>query len=116
MIRIRTLALAAGLALSATAMAHADQTVTGQWTYKVGATGTPCTVTLKAAAADSRGGDIVTGNKCPGGLAAIGHWRTMGTRLQLMSPSGNLVAILGPKDGGYVGKQVSGGRKVALSR
>ncbi len=116
MIKIRTLALAAGLALSAVSMAHADGAVTGKWTYKIGATGTPCSVTLEADANDSRGGNIVSGDKCPGGLAAIGHWRTMGTRLQLMSPSGNLVAVLGPKDGGYVGKQIGGGRKVALSR
>ena len=115
MIKISTLALAAGLALGGATLAHAEGTVTGEWNYKVGVTGTACTLTLKGDA-NARGGDVVSGEKCPGGLAAVGHWRTMGKRLSLMSPSGSLVAVLRAKDDGYVGKQIGGGRKVALSR
>jgi hypothetical protein len=113
MIRIKTLALAAGLALCAGAAAHADTTVTGKWSYKVGANA--CTLTLTANASGV-GGDVAAGDNCPGGLNAVGHWRTSGSRLQLISPSGNLVAILHSKGDGYEGKQVDGGRKIALSR
>jgi hypothetical protein len=110
MARLRTLILAAGLAVSGAVFAHADSGVTGKWTYKVGATGTPCTLNLVA------GGDAQPGENCPGGLARVGHWQTMGSNLQLLSPSGNIVGILHADGDGYVGKQIGGGRKIALSR
>jgi hypothetical protein len=114
--RIKTLTLAAGIALAATSMAHAADGVTGKWTYKVGVTGAACSVTLNAQSADSRSGTVTSAANCPGGLTAIGSWRTMGRRLNLISPSGDLVAILHAKDGNYTGKQIGGGRRVALSR
>lgn len=111
MMRLSAIALAAGLAVTAASLAHADEaTVTGAWTFKVGATGTPCKVTLEES------GDVASGDSCPGGLTRLGHWKSVGRNLQLMSPSGSLVAILHPKDGGYSGKQIGGGRRVALSR
>ena len=110
MIKLSAIALAAGLAVTGAALAHADEAVTGNWTYQVGTTGTPCTLTLNAE------GDIASGENCPGGLARVGHWKAIGSKLQLMSPSGSLVAVLRAKDGGYSGMQIGGGRKVALSR
>jgi hypothetical protein len=114
--RIKTLTLAAGIALAATSMAHAADGVAGKWTYKVGLTGTACSVTLNAQSNDSRSGTVTPAASCPSGLMSIGHWRSIGHRLSLISPSGDLVAILHAKDGNYTGKQIGGGRRVALSR
>lgn len=111
MIRLSAIALAAGLAVTGASLAHADEAaMTGAWTYQVGSTGTPCTVTLAA------GGNVTSGDKCPGGLARLGHWKSVGRNLQLLSPSGSLVAILHPKKDGYSGMQIGGGRRVALRR
>lgn len=111
MIRLSAIALAAGLAVTGASLAHADEpALTGAWTYQVGATGTPCKVTL------AEGGDVSAADNCPGGLTRLGHWKAVGRSLQLMSPAGNLVAILHAKDGGFSGKQIGGGRSIALSR
>ena len=115
MIRLSALALAAGLAVSGASLAHAGGAVTGTWTYQVGTTGTPCPLTLTAGGSDTAG-DVTAADNCDSGLSAVGHWRTVGSSLQLISPAGNLVAILRPDGDNYVGNQIGGGRKVALSR
>jgi len=115
MIRLRTLALAATLVASAASLAHADSAVAGKWSYQVGTTGTPCALTFTASASDTAG-DVTSADDCATGLSAVGHWRTIGSRLQLISPAGNLVAILHPQGDGYAGEQIGGGRKIALSR
>ena len=115
MIRLSALALAAGLAVSGASLAHADGGVTGTWNYQVGTTGAPCALTFTAGRSD-RSGDIASAADCDTGLSTVASWRTMGSSLRLISPSGNLVAILRPKDGSYVGKQISGGREITLSR
>ena len=115
MIRLSALALAAGLVVSGASLAQADSAVTGKWTYQVGTTGTPCALTFTANTSDSSG-DVAAAGDCASGLSAVGHWRTVGSRLQLISPAGNLVAILRPQGDGYAGQQIEGGRKIALSR
>ena len=114
MIRISTLALAAGLAVGAASLAHATPDLVGKWTYKVGTTATPCTVTLSADATGGAG-DVTAGEGCPGGLATPARWRTVGTKLNLLTRAGNLVAILHPKGDSYRGRQIGGGRTVVLS-
>lgn len=115
MIRISALTLAAALIASSASLAHADSAVTGKWTYKVGATGTPCALTLTAGTSDTSG-DVAPAEDCATGLSTVGHWRTMGSGLQLISPAGDIVAVLHARGDGYAGQQVDGGRKIALSR
>lgn len=86
----------------------------GKWSYKVGVAA-PCTLTFTAGT-DQTAGDVASGAGCDGGFSAVAHWRQVGTRLNLISPSGDLVAVLNPKDNGYTGQQIGGGRKIALSR
>ncbi len=116
MIKISALALAAGLAMTGASLAQAATPtgVAGKWTYKIGSN-TTCSLTLTTNATGSAG-DAAPGENCPGGLNAVGHWRAVGSNLHLMSPAGDLVASLHHKGDGYVGRQISGGRKVALSR
>ena len=108
-------ALAAGFVLAQTAIADTASGPAGTWTYKVGHTDTPCMVTLTTGS-DGQAGDITSAKDCPGGLLAIGHWRINGSQLRLMSPSGEIVAILRAKGGNYVGHQFGGGRDIELSR
>lgn len=115
MIKLSTLALAAGLVASGASLAHADGGLAGKWTYQIGSTGTPCALTFTGSASDTAG-DVAPADDCASGLSAVAHWRTVGSRLQLISPAGNLVAILHPQGGGYAGEQIGGGRKIALSR
>ena len=88
--------------------------MTGKWTYQVGAA-TPCTLTFTAGA-DQTTGDAAAGAGCADGLSAVAHWRQVGASLNLISPSGDLVAVLRAKGDGYTGQQIGGGRKIALSR
>ncbi len=111
---ISTFALAAGLALAGASLAHADSSLTGKWNYKVGASA-PCTLTFTAGT-DQSAGDVTSGAGCGGGFSAVARWREVGTNLNLISPSGDLVAVLNPKGTGYAGQQIGGGRKIALSR
>jgi hypothetical protein len=114
MTKIRALSVMAGLLLAGISIAHADASLTGTWKMTVG-NGAPCSLSL-AADATQTGGTVAQGPECPNGLSAIGEWKTSGTSLQLLSPSGNLVALLKPKGDAYEGKRVEDGRKVALSR
>ncbi|HUJ03966.1 MAG TPA: AprI/Inh family metalloprotease inhibitor [Rhizomicrobium sp.] len=113
MIAIRALTVAAGLALAGISIAQADTALTGAWKMTVGQTA--CTLTLSADSTGA-GGSAAAGPECPGGLLAIGQWKTVGASLQLLSPSGNLVALLKPKGDAYEGTRIEDGRKVALSR
>ena len=115
MSKIRDFLLVAGLTVTTATLAHAEASLSGKWTYKVGAATSPCILTLSAGG-DGTGGDIASGDNCPGWLTALGHWQVLGSRLQFLSPSGDLIAILHSEGDGYVGKQVESGHKVALSR
>lgn len=115
MIRISALALVAGLAVTSASLAHAESPVTGKWNYKVGASAAACTLTLTANDTQTAG-DIASGEGCSGGLSAVAHWREVGSKLHLISASGDLVAVLRLKGDAYAGEQVDGSRKVALSR
>lgn len=112
---LRALSVVAGLLLAGISIAQADATLTGNWKMTVGSE-QPCSLTLSADASSNRVGSVAQGPECPGGLEAIGHWKTVGTSLQLLSPAGNLVALLKPKGDAYEGTRFSDGRKVALSR
>lgn len=111
---IRALSIAAGLVLAGISIVQADTTVAGSWKLAVGSSA-PCTLTLTADASPTAG-TAAQGSDCAGGLGVIGHWQTAGTGLQLLSPSGNLVAWLKPKGDAYEGTRVEDGRKVALTR
>jgi hypothetical protein len=115
MSRIRNFLIGAALAVTVVGLAHAEASLAGKWTYRVGAADAPCILTLSADG-DGTGGSIASGDNCPRGLSAVGHWQVLGSRLQFLSPSGDLVAVLHADGDGYKGKQVDGGRTVALNR
>jgi hypothetical protein len=110
--KLSALALGAGLALASISLAYADSAVTGAWKLSVGTQDDPCTVTLSADQ-DTAGSATSTGD-CNG--VYVGHWKTVGSSLQLLSANGTLVAWLKPEGGAYEGKRVSDGRAVALNR
>jgi hypothetical protein len=110
--KLSAIALGAGLALASISLAHADSAVTGAWKLSVGTQDDPCTVTLNADQ-DSAGSATSNGD-CNG--VYVGHWKTVGSSLQLLSANGTLVAWLKPEGGAYEGKRVSDGRAVALNR
>ena len=114
MTRIRALSVMAGLLLAGISMAHADATLTGNWKMTVGSAAA-CSLSLAAGTSDTAG-TVAAGPGCPSGLATIGQWKTIGSTLELLSPSGDLVAMLKPKGDAYEGKRIEDGRKVALSR
>lgn len=115
MFRLSTLAIATGLAVAGASLAQAESPVAGKWNYKVGNSDAACTLTLTANSSETAG-DIAASDGCVGGLSAVAHWRVTGSNLNLISPSGDLVAVLHQKGDTYVGTQVGGGRKLALSR
>lgn len=110
MTKISSLLLGAGLALSTIALAHADPAVTGSWKMSVGVNDAPCTLTLADA------GTVSAASDCDTGFSTINHWKTVGSSLQLYSPSGELVAWLKPKGDSYAGTRIADGRKLALDR
>src|SRR5581483_10524574 len=112
--RFKALLLGGSIALATIGLAHADAAVTGAWKLSVGSNDAPCTLTLSADASD-RGGTVST-TDCQGGLNAIGRWKTLGDRLQLLSPDGQLVAYFSPKGDEYAGTRVSDQNKLVLSR
>ncbi len=110
MMRIRSFALGAVLALSTVVLAHADPAVTGTWKLSVGANDAPCSLTLANA------GDASTSADCSSGLTSIGHWKSVGSSLQLYSSGGELVAWLKPKGDTFTGTRIADGRKLVLDR
>ena len=112
--KFKALALGASVAFATIGLAHADSAVTGAWKLSVGANDAPCTLTLAADASD-RGGTVATSD-CEAGLNTIGRWQTLGSRLQLLSPDGQLVAYFSPKGEEYDGTRVSDEKKLVLSR
>ncbi|HEY7979487.1 MAG TPA: AprI/Inh family metalloprotease inhibitor [Rhizomicrobium sp.] len=110
--KFHSIALGSVVALGLIGAAHAADTaaVTGAWKLTVGAADAACTLTL----ADS--GDVTNAGDCTNGGAAVGHWKAVGSRLQLLSNNNELVAYLQPKGDNYEGKRVADGRTVALAR
>ena len=109
--KLSALALGAGLALASISLAHADP-VTGAWKLSVGTQDDPCTVTLSAD--QDNAGTASSQGDCNG--VNVGHWKTVGSSLQLLAANGTLVAWLKPEGAAYEGKRISDGRAVALSR
>jgi hypothetical protein len=97
------------------ALARAEEPVTGAWKFSIGATD-PCTLTLSADAASSATGPVTPSTECPAGLNTIGRWKQTGTGLQLLSPSGDMIAWLKEKNGSYQGSRLTDGQKLALER
>jgi len=109
--KLHSIALGSVVALGLIGAAHAaDTAVTGAWKLTVGTGDAPCTLTL----ADS--GDVTNTGDCTNGGAAVGHWKTVGSKLQLLSNNNELVAYLQPKGDDYLGKRVADGRTVELAR
>lgn len=110
MTKISSLTLGAVLALSTVALAHADPAVTGTWKVSVGVNDAPCTLTLADA------GDATPSADCGNGLSSIGHWKSVGSSIQLFAPGGELIAWVKPKGDAYTGTRTSDGRRVELDR
>ncbi len=115
MTKLRTLALAATLSFASVAIAHADGAVTGAWKLSIGTNDAPCTLTLTADA-NGNAGTATPSSDCQNGLASIANWKSVGPKLELLSPGGELIAWLRPKGDAYAGNNVSDGRQVALNR
>lgn len=116
MTRISAFAIGALVALSTVAFASAEETVTGVWKLSVGVNDAPCTLTFAFDPAVDTAGTATPSSDCASGLNTIGRWKETATGLQLYSPSGDMVALLKEKDGGYQGSRLSDGRKLALDR
>jgi hypothetical protein len=113
MTKLNALFLGSALALGLIGLAHADSTQpTGAWKLSTGVNDAPCVVTLTADTADA--GPVASTGDCNG--TDVGHWKTVGSTLQLSTPGGELIAFLRPNGDTYVGKRVSDGRVVALAR
>jgi len=109
--KLHSIALGGVVALGLIGAAHAaDTAVTGAWKLTVGTADAPCTLNL----ADD--GNVTNTGDCTNGGAAVGHWKAVGSKLQLLSNNQELVAYLTPKGDSYQGKRVADGRVVALAR
>ena len=115
MTKVGSLAMGALLALSTVALARADEPMSGSWKLSIGATD-PCTLTLSTDAASAATGVVTPSTECPGGLNTIGRWKQSGTGLQLLSPSGDMIAWLKEKNGAWQGSRLTDGQKLALDR
>jgi hypothetical protein len=117
MSRIISLSFGALVAFTTIALAHAgDAAMTGAWKLSMGANDAPCTLTLVVNPDVSDAGPANAANDCGDGLAAIGHWRTLGSRLELSSGSGELIALLKANGASFAGTRIADGRKIALDR
>jgi hypothetical protein len=116
MTKIGSLAIGALLALSTVALARAEQPVTGVWKLSTGENDAPCTLTLASDPNLATAGVVSPSTDCVSGLNDIGRWKTTPSGLQLLSPSGDMVAWLKEKNGAFEGTRLSDGRKLALDR
>jgi hypothetical protein len=113
MTKINALFLGTTLALGLIGLAQADSTLpTGAWKLSTGINDAPCVITLTTDTDNA--GPVASTGDCNG--TVVGHWKAVGTTLQLSSPAGELVAWLKPNGDTYVGKRISDGRVVALAR
>lgn len=115
MTKTASLAIGGLLALSTVALAHAQDSLAGAWKLSIGATD-PCMLTLSADPATSAAGAVVPSAECPSGLNTIGRWKQTQTGLQLLSPSGDMIAWLKEKNGSYQGSRLTDGQRLALDR
>ena len=115
MTKIGSLTVGALLALSTVALARAEEGVVGAWKLSIGAND-PCTLTLSSDAANPTAGAVTPSTECPGGLNTIGRWKQTGSGIQLLSPSGDMIAWLKEKNGSYQGSRLTDGQKLALDR
>lgn len=114
--RLTAFVLGAGLALASIGIAYADDAVTGAWKLTVGASASPCTLTLSPDATGTAGAIASSGTDCPSGLHGVTAWKLEGNGIQLYAGTGDLVAWLKPNGASYVGTRFADGRKLALSR
>jgi len=113
MTKLNSLILGSTLALGLIGLAHADSAQpTGAWKLSTGVNDAPCVITLTSDTGNA--GPVASTGDCNG--TDVGHWKTVGSTLELSTPDGELVANLRPNGDTYVGKRVSDGRVVALAR
>lgn len=115
MTKTGSLAIGAFLALTTVALARADESVAGVWKLSIGATD-PCMLTLSSDPANASAGTVTPSTECPGGLNTIGRWKQSGPGIQLLSPSGDMIAWLKEKNGSYQGSRLTDGQRLALDR
>lgn len=109
--KFSSVALGGVLALGLIGLAHADNaSLAGTWKLTTGSKA-PCTVTLTADSAT--GGTVGSDGDCGGTTA--GHYKQVGTGIQLISNTGDLIAWLHPKGDTYAGTRVADSRAVTLS-
>ena len=113
MTKLNSLILGTTLAFGLIGLAQADSTQpTGAWKLSTGANDAPCVITLTNDTDNA--GPVASTGDCNG--TVVGHWKTVGTTLQLTTADGTLVAYMKPKGDAYEGKRISDGRVVALAR
>jgi hypothetical protein len=113
MTKINSLFLGTVVAVGLIGLAHADSAQpTGAWKLSTGVNDAPCVITLSNDTDNA--GPVASTGDCNG--TNVGHWKTVGSTLQLTTPDGELVAYMKPKGDTYEGKRVSDGRVVALAR
>jgi len=107
-------ALASGLALLPAA-ASADA-LAGAWTLGIGKDDAGCSVTFAVNGTETAG-SVASAGGCSDAAGSIARWRVVGKNLNLLSPSGALIAFLKPAgENRYEGQRVKDSRKVVLSR
>jgi hypothetical protein len=113
MTKLNSLFLGTIVAVGLIGLAHADSTQpTGAWKLSTGVNDAPCVITLTTDTDNA--GPVASTGDCNG--TNVGHWKTVGSTLQLTTPDGELVAYMKPKGDAYEGKRISDGRVVALAR
>jgi len=113
MTKLSSLLLGAAVAFTTIGLAHADSQIAGTWKLSTGAADAPCTITFVTDADLTTAGTATTAGDCNG--TNVGHWKAVGSSLQLLSGNGEMVAWLKPQGDTYTGTRVSDGRKVALA-
>ena len=110
--KFHSIALGGALALGLIGMAQADSaSLAGTWKLTTGSKAA-CTVSLTAES--DVGGSVTTSDgDCAG--TSVGHYKQVGTGIQLISNTGDLVAWLHPKGDAYTGTRVADSRTVTLS-
>jgi hypothetical protein len=109
--KFHSIALGGALAFALIGMAHADNaSLAGTWKLTTGSKA-PCTVSLTAES--DVGGTVSSDGDCAG--TTVGHYKQVGTGIQLISNTGDLVAWLHPKGDAYTGTRVADSRTVTLS-
>lgn len=113
MIRIRDLGLLTAAFLAGASVAQAAP-VAGAWQVAVGASDSPCVVTLSADTSETTG-TAAPAEGCSAAAARIARWSAAPGKLTLKSANGETIALLNSNGASYVGKQIADSRKVVFN-